>query len=84
MAAAGRHPLLKLELSGQCLDTPVLSEAARLFGVDNYIISAKIDTVATVTFVVLLIELRGDITNTEKAIAFFKQKNIKAELLGYV
>lgn len=82
--AAGKNPLLKLKLSGQSLDTPALSEAARLFGVDNHIISAKIDTAGGVTFGVLLIELRADVVNTEKTIEFFKQKNIKAELLGYV
>lgn len=80
----GKHALLKLELSGQSLETPVLSEAARLFGVDNHIISGKIDTASGVTFGILIIELRGDVENTEKTIAFFKQKNIKAELLGYV
>lgn len=79
-----KHPLLKFELGGQPLDAPVLSEAARLFQVDNHIICAKIDTAGGVTFGILLIEIRGHNIDTQKAIEFFKQKNIKIEVLGYV
>jgi len=81
---AGKHPLLKLELSGQSLDAPVLSEAARLFEVDNHIVSGKIDSVGGVTFGVLIVEIRGNNINTQKTMEFFKHKNIKAEVLGYV
>lgn len=82
--AAGKHPLLRLELSTQSLDAPVLSEAARLFEVDNHIISGKIDSAGGVTFGVLIIEIRGDNINTQKTIEYFQNKNIKAEVLGYV
>ena len=79
-----KYPLLRLELSGQSLGTQVLSEVSRLFKVDNHIISGKIDSAGGVTFGVLLIEIRGKMNETQKTIQFFKQKNIKAEVLGYV
>ena len=80
----GTFPLVKLELSGHSLDAPVLSEASRLFEVDNHIISGKIDSAAGVTFGVLLIEIRGNVINTKKTIEFFKNKNLKIEVVGYV
>lgn len=83
-ANAGTYPLLKLELSGQSADAPVLSEAARLFGVDNHIVAGKIDSSGGITFGVLLIEVRGSAVNTQKTIEFLQHKNIKAEVVGYV
>lgn len=83
-AGDNKHPLLKLQLSGQYVDSPVLSEASRLFNVDNHIVSAKIDSAGGITFGVMIIEIRGDMISTQKTIDFFKQKNIKAEVLGYV
>jgi D-methionine transport system ATP-binding protein len=80
----GKYALVRLELSGQSFDAPVLSEAARLFDVDNHIISGKIDSAGGVTFGILLIEIRGNVINTQKTIEFFKHKNSKAALLGYV
>ncbi len=79
-----KFPLIRLELSGQSLDAPVLSEASRLFKVDTHIISGKIDSAGGLTFGVLLIEIRGNSINTKKTIEFFNDKNIKAEVLGYV
>jgi D-methionine transport system ATP-binding protein len=82
--AKNKFPLIKIELRGQSLDAPVLSEAARIFDVDNHIICAKIDSAGGVSFGVLLIEIRGDSVNTEKVIHFLKGKSIHTEIMGYV
>lgn len=79
-----KFPLIKIELRGQSLDAPVLSEAARMFEVDNHIICAKIDSAGGISFGVLVIEIRGEAANTEKAINFFKNKSIHTQIIGYV
>ncbi len=83
-ADAGKHPLVRLRISGGDEDAPALSEAARLFHVDHHIVAARIDAAGGVTFGVMLVEIRGDRSNVEKVIEFFKQKSINAIILGYV
>lgn len=83
-AAEGKRPLLKLEFSGLSLNDPVLSDVAVLFQVQNNIISAKLDYAGHVKFGAMLIEVIATPENSEKAIAYYEQKNIKTEVLGYV
>ena len=54
-----RQPLLRLEFTGQSVDAPLLSEAARRFNVNNNIISAQMDYAGGVKFGVMLAELHG-------------------------
>ena len=79
-----KNPLVKIELSGQSLDAPVMSEVSRRFHVDNHIVSARIDSAGGVSFGIMIVEIVGEEQNTENAIAFFREKNIKTEILGYV
>ena len=81
---AGKRPLLKLEFTGDSVDEPVLSEAARQFGVDNNIICGQMDYAGGVKFGIMLIEVFGTIDNIDKTIAFYNTKHIKTEVLGYV
>lgn len=82
--AQGKRPLIKLEFTGLSVDDPVLSEVAVLFQVQNNIVSAKLDYAGTVKFGVLLVEVIATPENHQKAIAYYEQKNIKTEVLGYV
>jgi D-methionine transport system ATP-binding protein len=81
---ADKRPLLKLEFTGQSVDDPVLSEVSRLFQLDNNIISAQIEYAGAVKFGAMVIEVFGTQENNLKAIAYYKSKNIKVEVLGYV
>jgi D-methionine transport system ATP-binding protein len=81
---AGKHPLVQIQVTGTTVDTPTLSEASRLFKVDNHIVSARIDSAGDVTFGVLIIEVRGQPENAQKTIEFFKQKQLHTTILGYV
>ncbi|RQO73885.1 D-methionine ABC transporter, ATP-binding protein [Pedobacter sp. KBW06] len=82
--AVDKRPLLKLEFTGQSVDDPVLSEVARLFQIDSNVISARMDYAGGVKFGVMLIEVFGTQENSLRAIEFYKNKNIKVEVLGYV
>lgn len=81
---AGKHPLLQLEITGQSVDAPVLSEVARLFEIDSNIINARMDYVGGMKFGVMLVEFISSPENENRAIEFLKSKNIKVEVLGYV
>ena len=81
--AAG-HPLVKLEFTGESSDLPVLSETSRLFGVNNHIVSAQMDYVGGARFGIMLVEISGTADNTKRAIDYYRDHQIKAEILGYV
>lgn len=83
-APDGLHPLVRLQVAGSYLDSPVLSEAARLFGVDNHIVCARIDTAGGTTFGAMLLEVRGKAEAAQKAINYFNGKGIHTTIVGYV
>jgi len=80
----GKRPLLKLEFTGQSADDPVLSEVSRLFQVDNNIVYAQIESAGGVKFGGMVIEVFATEENHQKAVEFYKEKQIKVEVLGYV
>lgn len=82
--AQGKHPLIRMEFNGQSLEASVMSEVSRRFGVDNHIVSARIESAGGATFGLLIVELSGEDANVQRAIAFFQENNIKTEILGYV
>ena len=77
-------PLLKLHMTGETANEPILSQAARLFNVDTKIISAQMDYAGDKNFGVILTELSGNRENYENAIQFFIKNQIKIEIIGYV
>jgi len=82
--APGKHPLVRMEWNGHSLEAPVMSEVSRRFAVDNHIVSARIDSAGGATFGILIVEVSGEERNVQQAIGFFREKNIKTEILGYV
>ena len=83
VGAAG-HPLVKLEFTGQSSDLPVFSETSRLFDVNNHIVSAQMDYAGGARFGIMLVEISGTAENTKRAIDYYMDHQIKAEILGYV
>lgn len=79
-----RHPVLKLEFTGQSAGAAVLSEASRLFNVDNHIISAQMNHTGGVKYGLMLIEVSGTPEDTKKSLAYYQSKHIEVEVLGYV
>lgn len=77
-------PLLRLEFTGQSVDAPLLSEAARRFNVNNNIISAQMDYAGGVKFGIMLTEMYGADADTRAAIDFLQEHHVKVEVLGYV
>jgi len=82
--AEGRVPLIRLEFTGQSVDAPLLSEVSRRFSVDCNIISAQMDYAGGVKFGIMLTEIAGTAENAQQAIEWLLQKQVKAEVLGYV
>jgi D-methionine transport system ATP-binding protein len=78
------YPLVKLEFNGESADLPLLSTAARLFDVDNHIVSAQLEQAGTARFGVMLVKLTGTPENTQLTIDYYIAHQVKAEVLGYV
>ena len=81
---ADNWPLLRLGFTGQSVDTPLISEVSRRFGVDVSILSADIEYAGGVKFGYLLAELFAPAEACELTIAFLRQHQIQVEVLGYV
>ena len=81
---ADNWPLLRLGFTGQSVDTPLISEVSRRFGVDVSILSADIEDAGGVKFGYLLAELFAPAEACELTIAFLRQHQIQVEVLGYV
>lgn len=82
--APGKKPLIKLEFTGHSVNEPVVSEVSRLFSINNNIIFAQLEYAGDVQFGALVLEVSGSTENHEKAMAYYKEKQIKVEVLGYV
>ncbi|MNK41698.1 Methionine import ATP-binding protein MetN [compost metagenome] len=80
----GLSPLLRLELNGKSVDEPILTEAAKQFGINANIITAQTAYAGDTNFGILIIELSGDENQQKETIEYFKSKHIKTEILGYV
>lgn len=80
----GLSPLLRLELNGKSVDEPILTEAAKQFGINANIITAQTAYAGDTNFGILIIELSGDENQQKETIEYFKSKYIKTEILGYV
>jgi len=80
----GKNLLITLEISGQSMANAALSEVARLFQTNSNIVCAQMDYAGGVKFGMMLIELIGEVDKELQAVEFFKDKNIKVEVLGYV
>ncbi len=77
-------PLLRLEFTGQSVDAPLLSEAARRFNINNNIISAQMDYAGGIKFGVMLTEMEGSDQDIDAAVTFLQRNHVKVEVLGYV
>ncbi len=80
----GDNTVVKLEFTGKSTDIPLLTETSKQFGVDANIISAETSFAGSTRFGILLIELSGSDDRQLSAIEYFKENNIKTEILGYV
>lgn len=80
----GLSPLLRLELNGKSVDEPILTDAAKQFGINANIITAQTAYAGDTNFGILIIELSGDENQQKETIEYFKSKHIKTEILGYV
>ena len=80
----GRHPLVQIEVSGVSSEPSLLTETTKRFGVDNHIVSGKIESAGEITFGVLIVQVRGNEDSVNEAIRFFKERKTNIKILGYV
>lgn len=81
---SGLAPLVRLEFTGATVDAPLISQISRQFSIDVSILSSDLDYAGGVKFGMLVAEILGDPTNTQAAIDYLKEHQVKVEVLGYV
>lgn len=77
-------PLVRLEFTGETVDAPLISQAARKFDIDISILTSNMDYAGGVKFGLMLAEFFGDEQRISEALGFLKEHNINVEVLGYV
>ncbi|MBY6188550.1 methionine ABC transporter ATP-binding protein MetN [Marinobacter hydrocarbonoclasticus] len=77
-------PLIRLSFHGDSVDAPVITQAAKRFGIDISILSAQMEYVGGTKFGLMLAELMGDKAAIENATQYLLEHNIDVEVLGYV
>jgi len=77
-------PLVRLEFTGDSVDAPLISQAARKFDIDISILSSNMDYVGGIKFGLMLAELFGTEKAAQQAIDFLKTNKVEVEVLGYV
>jgi D-methionine transport system ATP-binding protein len=80
----GRHPLLRLELTGRSVGAPLISRLARLFNVEVGIVNSRTDYAGGAKFGALLVELFGEDPALRQAEDFLRENQVNVEVLGYV
>jgi len=80
----GNNTLLKLELTGESVSEPLITQAAKRFNINADIVSAQTTYAGSTRFGILIIALSGDIESQRTAVEYFSVNHIKTETLGYV
>ncbi len=77
-------PVIKLAFHGNSVDTPVISDLSKKFGIDVNIIQAKVEHIRTTNIGLMIAELIGDDVKTQSALDYLATLPLKMEVLGYV
>lgn len=80
----GKHPLLKLEVSEQSADEPLLSGLVRTLGIDFQLVSSQVDYAGDIRFGVILLEVFGEKERWREAVSYIEKRGIHVKVLGYV
>lgn len=77
-------PIMQFEFTGNSVDAPLISHAAKKFGIDFSILMSQIDYAGGVKFGFMIAEVEGDADKIDEARFYLIDNNVKVEVLGYV
>lgn len=80
----GSYPLARLEFTGKTVNAPIISQISQEFKVNFSILSADMDYAGGMKFGIMLAEIMGEDSATEKAIESLREHKVQVEVLGYV
>lgn len=80
---ANARPVIRVTFVGQSVVEPLITQAARAYDVDFIVLQANIETVGDKPMGFLMVEVVGELSKSEAALAFLKER-VKVEVLGYV
>ncbi len=80
----GDNLIVRLSFIGHSTNEPILASVIRRYNVDTSIIYGNIDAIKDVPYGTLIVEVSGEDDSIQAALTYFKQQNLRVEVLGYV
>ncbi len=80
----GDNLLVRLSFTGNSTNEPVLASVIRRYNVDTNILYGNVDSIKNVLYGTLVVEVSGQDTDVQAALDYFKQQDLRLEVLGYV
>lgn len=81
---AGGNLVVRLSFFGEATNEPVIAGLIRKFAIDVNIISGNIDHLQDIPYGTLLMELSGNEKDTEAALHYLQDLDLRTEVIGYV
>ncbi len=78
------HPVLMLRFVGHAAGEPIIARLIREHDLSVNLLQGHIDTIQEQPIGFMIVEMRSDHQQTEKAIAQLEQAGVAVEVLGYV
>lgn len=76
--------ILRLSFIGHVAEEPIIAAMLRRYNVDASILYGNIDHIQQTPFGTLIIELSGDQTDIQNALAYLRSRDLGIEVIGYV
>ena len=80
----GDKLMIRLSFIGASTNEPLIAGAIRRFNVDISIIYGNIDSIKDTPYGTLIVEISGTQNDIANTLDYFKNQNLRAEVLGYV
>ena len=81
---SGDKLMIRLSFIGASTNEPLIAGAIRRFNVDISIIYGNIDSIKDTPYGTLIVEISGTQNDIANTLDYFKNQNLRAEVLGYV
>lgn len=80
----GYTPICQIMFYGELSQKAVISQLSQQHSLQLNILQANIDTIGTNSFGILILQIKGNASQVDSAIEYFKQHQLSMEILGYV
>ena len=80
----GGELLLRLTFLGERADDPVIADVIRRFSIEVSILYGTLDQIKSVPYGRMIVGIKGEQAEIDRALAYLDTRDLKKEVLGYV